>query len=75
MCSDRPTRADLWKIQGTVQSETEAVFDFSAKGGPAELSGTFDGDGILFSDGNKWGKVPNGTKNRRPEDMSTLKSG
>lgn len=75
MCSDRPTRGDLWKITGSVKSETEAVFDFSPKGGPASLTATFDGSGILFSDGNKWGKVPYATNDRRPKDMSTLKSG
>eukprot|EP00980_Cylindrotheca_fusiformis_P006933 scaffold1443_cov113-Cylindrotheca_fusiformis.AAC.7 len=54
-----------WKIQGKMKSDTEAVFDFSGKGGPSELSGTFDGDGILFSDGNKWGKAPTGNLGRR----------
>jgi hypothetical protein len=71
---DRPTRADLWKIQGKMKSNTVASIDFSPKGGPANLTGTWDGDGIVFPDGNKWTKVPFGTKNRLPKDMSTLKS-
>ncbi len=72
--SDRPTRSELWKIQGKVKSNTLASIDFSPKGGPADLTGTWDGSGIVFPDGNKWTKVPLGTKNRFPKDMSTLKS-
>lgn len=71
---DRPTRSDLWKIQGKMKSNTEAALDFSPKGGPAGVTGTWDGSGIVFPDGNKWTKVPMGTKNRFPKDMSTLKS-
>ncbi|KAL3941754.1 MAG: hypothetical protein SGBAC_003933 [Bacillariaceae sp.] len=73
MCSDRPTRDDLWKIQGKLLSDSEAIIDFSPKGGPASLKAKYDG-GIIFPDGNKWTKVPFGTNDRRPEDMSTLKS-
>jgi len=72
--ADRPTRSDLWKIQGKMKSNTVASLDFSPKGGPSNLPGTFDGDGIVFPDGNKWTKVPQGTNDRRPKDMSTLKS-
>jgi hypothetical protein len=75
MCTDRPTREDLWKIQGQIKSETDAVLDFSPKGGPAILAATWDKDGIVFPDGNKWTKVSYGTNERRPKDMSTLKSG
>jgi hypothetical protein len=71
---NRPTRSDLWKIQGTVKSDTKVFIDFSPKGGPADLVGKWDGDGIVFPDGNKWTKVPLGTKNRFPKDMKTLKS-
>ena len=71
---DRPTRSDLWKIQGKMKSNTVAALDFSPKGGPAGVTGTWDGSGIVFPDGNKWTKVPLGTKNRFPKDMSTLKS-
>merc|ERR1719223_1122857 len=78
MCSetDRPTRSDLWKIEGKMKSNTVAALDFSPKGGPAGVTGTWDGTGIVFPDGNKWTKVAYGTKtrNRFPEDMSTLKS-
>jgi hypothetical protein len=77
MCTDRPTRSDLWKVQGTVnRNNLEAVIDFSPKGGPSNLKATFDnGDkSIVFPDGNRWTKVVGGTRNRLPEDMSTLKS-
>mmetsp|Transcript_19432 Transcript_19432/g.42456 ORF Transcript_19432/g.42456 Transcript_19432/m.42456 type:complete len:166 (-) Transcript_19432:136-633(-) len=40
-----PTKAD------------ELLIDFSPKGGPKDLVGKWDGDGILFPDGNKWKKV------------------
>mmetsp|Transcript_39509 Transcript_39509/g.95560 ORF Transcript_39509/g.95560 Transcript_39509/m.95560 type:complete len:177 (+) Transcript_39509:73-603(+) len=73
MCSDRPTRGDLWKIQGKLLSNSDAVIDFSPKGGPASLKASYDG-GIVFPDGNKWTKIAGGTNDRRPEDMSTLKS-
>jgi hypothetical protein len=73
MCTDRPTREDLWKIQGKLKSNTEATIDFSPKGGPANLLASYQ-DGIVFPDGNKWTKVPTGTNDRRPKDMTTLKS-
>lgn len=74
MCKDRPTRADLWKIQGAMKSNTEALIDFSPKGGPAKLLAKWEDGAIVFPDGNKWTKVAIGTNNRRPADMSTLKS-
>jgi hypothetical protein len=74
ICTDRPTRADLWKVEGTVKSGNSAIIDFSPKGGPSNLVATYEDGGIVFPDGNKWTKVTRGTPNRRPEDMSTLKS-
>lgn len=74
MCTDRPTRADLWKVEGTVKSTTEAYVDFSPKGGPSKLLAKFEDGGIVFPDGNKWVKVAGGTSDRLPADMSTLKS-
>uniref|UniRef100_A0A7S3P3S8 Lipoprotein n=1 Tax=Amphora coffeiformis TaxID=265554 RepID=A0A7S3P3S8_9STRA len=70
----RPTREQLWKLQGKVVKDKEAVIDFSPKGGPDKLVATWDGSGMVFPDGNKWTKVIGGTNDRRPEDMSTLKS-
>ena len=74
MCKGRPERSDLWAINGKLKSKEEASFDFSPKGGPANLPGKWDGDGIVFPDGNKWSKVLTGTPERRPADMTTLKS-
>merc|ERR1712127_1093539 len=74
MCSERPSREDLWKVQGKVKSNTAATIDFSSKGGPADMLAQWDQDGIVFPDGNKWKKVAMGTNDRRPKDMSTLKS-
>jgi len=70
------TFKDLWSIQGKVLSKNEAVIDFSPKGGPANLLAKIsdDGTGIVFPDGNKWTKVVDGTPERLPKDMSTIKS-
>lgn len=74
-CTDRPTREELWKVQGQVnRNNVEAIIDFSPKGGPENLKATFIDGGIVFPDGNKWTKVFGGTNDRRPKDMSTLKS-
>ena len=73
-CTDRPTRADLWKVEGTVRTTAEAYVDFSPKGGPTKMLAKFEDGGIVFPDGNKWTKVAGGTKDRLPLDMSTLKS-
>mmetsp|Transcript_92981 Transcript_92981/g.259021 ORF Transcript_92981/g.259021 Transcript_92981/m.259021 type:complete len:194 (-) Transcript_92981:127-708(-) len=35
----------------------ELVIDFSPKGGPKDVVGRWEGDGIRFPDGNKWAKV------------------
>lgn len=74
ICKDRPERSEIWTIGGKLKSKDEASFDFSPKGGPENLSGQWDTNGILFPDGNKWVKIPQGTPERRPADMSTLKS-
>lgn len=52
----------LWKLSGEV-SESSIVVDFSPKGGPANLKGTFLKDntsdgGIQWPDGNFWTKKP-----------------
>lgn len=74
MCTGRPERSDLWSIEGKLLNKDTAALDFSSKGGPAGVKGTWDGDGIVFPDGNKWTKVTGGTPRRLPKDMSTLKS-
>ncbi|CAE7827113.1 DRG2 [Symbiodinium sp. CCMP2456] len=35
----------------------EITIDFSKKGGPAGVVGKWEGDGIVFPDGNKWKKI------------------
>jgi hypothetical protein len=75
ICKDRPARSEVWSVAGKLKSKDEASFDFSSKGGPANLVGKWDTDGILFPDGNKWLKVPIGTPERLPLDRKTLTSG
>mmetsp|Transcript_41937 Transcript_41937/g.75567 ORF Transcript_41937/g.75567 Transcript_41937/m.75567 type:complete len:195 (+) Transcript_41937:50-634(+) len=74
-CKERPSRGDLWKVTGKTKGKDEAFLDFSSKGGPKDLVGKWDGSGIVFPDGNKWTKLVNPDKSRRPEDMSTLSEG
>jgi hypothetical protein len=74
ICKDRPERSELWSVGGKLQSKEEISFDFSPKGGPKAVPAKWDVDGIVFPDGNKWVKIPEGTPDRRPADMSTLKS-
>jgi hypothetical protein len=75
ICKDRPERSEIWTVGGKLKSREEASFDFSSKGGPANLPGKWDTDGILFPDGNKWVKIAGGTPDRLPADMRTLTSG
>lgn len=74
VCTERPTRDDLWKVEGTIKGPNTAFIDFSPKGGPDKLLAKYEDGGIVFPDGNKWTKVARGTPARRPKDMSTLKS-
>ena len=75
-CTERPAREAVWSIGGTLTSDDTISVDFSPKGGPKTLAGklTKDKNGIVFPDGNTWVKQPNGTPNRLPKDLSTLKS-
>ena len=74
MCTEPPAKRDaLWTVKGPLKGNT-AVLDFSSKGGPAALPAKYQDGAIVFPDGNAWTKVPNGTPERLPKDMSTLKS-
>lgn len=42
-----------WTLTGKVDGDNILV-DFSPKGGPKDLKGLWDGDGIRWPDGNKW---------------------
>mmetsp|Transcript_12380 Transcript_12380/g.39117 ORF Transcript_12380/g.39117 Transcript_12380/m.39117 type:complete len:172 (-) Transcript_12380:291-806(-) len=74
-CDARPEVSAVWKLTGSVAESGESIaIDFSPKGGPKDLLGVWEGDGIKFPDGNKWTKVPNGTPSRRPASLATLNS-
>eukprot|EP00547_Thalassionema_nitzschioides_P006900 CAMPEP_0194199986 /NCGR_PEP_ID=MMETSP0156-20130528/791_1 /TAXON_ID=33649 /ORGANISM="Thalassionema nitzschioides, Strain L26-B" /LENGTH=180 /DNA_ID=CAMNT_0038924943 /DNA_START=88 /DNA_END=630 /DNA_ORIENTATION=- len=73
-CTERPNREQLWKVDGKIKNNAEALIDFSSKGGPKDLLAKYADGGIVFPDGNKWTKVIAGTNTRRPKDMTTLKS-
>ena len=59
--SDRSSTVTSWTLPtkaGKGQDESDVIIiDFSPKGGPKDLKGTFEVDGIRWSDGNKWTKV------------------
>ena len=74
MCTSRPQREELWSIEGKLLDKDTVALDFSSKGGPANVKGSWEEGGIVFPDGNKWQKVPYGTPDRLPKDMTTLKS-
>lgn len=44
-----------WALDGKVDGNTILV-DFSPKGGPKDLKGVWEGNGIRWPDGNKWTK-------------------
>ena len=76
-CSGRPEQADVWKLTSTVAEDDSTIrVDFSPKGGPRNVLGkaeTLDGvTTIVFPDGNRWTKVPNGTPDRKPKELKTL---
>eukprot|EP00621_Florenciella_sp_RCC1693_P006004 CAMPEP_0182535684 /NCGR_PEP_ID=MMETSP1323-20130603/18510_1 /TAXON_ID=236787 /ORGANISM="Florenciella parvula, Strain RCC1693" /LENGTH=237 /DNA_ID=CAMNT_0024745849 /DNA_START=35 /DNA_END=748 /DNA_ORIENTATION=+ len=49
---DRPT----WKLNGEIDGNG-VLIDFRPKGGPPNLLGKFDGEGVTFPDGNRWPKT------------------
>ena len=76
-CVGRPEQGDVWKLQATVAEDDSTIrIDFSPKGGPRNLLGkgqTLGGETeIVFPDGNRWTKVPNGTPQRRPKELKTM---
>jgi len=47
-----------WIIRANYKSGADTMtFDFSPKGGPSDVVGKWDKDGIIFPDGNKWTMV------------------
>jgi hypothetical protein len=79
-CEGTPTIGDVWKLEGKVSEAGDTItVDFSPKteGRVGLLVGKYDefnGEGIVWPDGNKWTKVPGGTPSRRPPAV-TLNSG
>jgi hypothetical protein len=46
-----------WNLTGQVGTDGASILvDFTPKGGPPNLKGTWDGSGIVWPDGNKWTK-------------------
>jgi hypothetical protein len=45
---------NAWTLQGKVVDNDSILVDFTPKGGPKDLKGVWDGDGIRWPDGNKW---------------------
>ena len=60
--SDDGTWMKMWYLKGSITGEakTQIHFDFSPKGGPADLEGTWSTApaAITWPDGNAWTKVP-----------------
>mmetsp|Transcript_23215 Transcript_23215/g.46594 ORF Transcript_23215/g.46594 Transcript_23215/m.46594 type:complete len:179 (+) Transcript_23215:33-569(+) len=55
-CNGEPDLVS-WKLEGKVAETGDKILvDFTPKGGPKDLTGTWDKDGIVFPDGNKWAK-------------------
>jgi hypothetical protein len=47
-----------WTLTGQVGGDGSSILvDFTPKGGPPNLKGTWDGSGIMWPDGNKWTKT------------------
>mmetsp|Transcript_1867 Transcript_1867/g.4735 ORF Transcript_1867/g.4735 Transcript_1867/m.4735 type:complete len:156 (-) Transcript_1867:57-524(-) len=48
-----------WALSARLEEESgdSVLIDFSPKGGPKNLLGTWDTNGIKFPDGNKWTKI------------------
>ena len=60
--NDAGTGSVEWTLTGKLGAEKGSILiDFSPKGGPKDLLGTFDGSGIVFPDGNRWPQVDEAT--------------
>ncbi|EKX44660.1 hypothetical protein GUITHDRAFT_152936 [Guillardia theta CCMP2712] len=54
-----------WRLNGKVDGKKIFV-DFSPKGGPKDLLGNWEDDGIRWPDNNKWTKI---TQKTYPQDL------
>mmetsp|Transcript_12332 Transcript_12332/g.28264 ORF Transcript_12332/g.28264 Transcript_12332/m.28264 type:complete len:169 (+) Transcript_12332:78-584(+) len=51
-------KLERWTLPATYTPGSDTlVIDFSPKGGPKDVKGTWDGNGIRFPDGNKWTRL------------------
>ena len=55
-CTGAPEEV-AWKLGGKLTDAGDLFIDFSPKGGPKDLLGKWDKDGVVFPDGNKWSKI------------------
>jgi hypothetical protein len=55
-CSEGGSTQTVWRLSGKVKGD-QILVDFSPKGGPKNLVGKWEGDGIRWEDSNKWTKV------------------
>uniref|UniRef100_A0A7S1PK29 Uncharacterized protein n=1 Tax=Alexandrium catenella TaxID=2925 RepID=A0A7S1PK29_ALECA len=46
-----------WNLMANWKPGDTLLFDFSSKGGPKDVEGKWEGDGIRFPDGNKWKRI------------------
>ena len=72
------TAGKKWTLQGTVTPDGAGImstvrFDFSPTGGPATLSGQFDGSSIRWEDGNTWTKVEEEEPSTKRNSVMTAK--
>ncbi len=55
-CTGAPEEVK-WKLAGKLTDTGDLFIDFTPKGGPKDLLGKWDSDGVVFPDGNKWSKI------------------
>ena len=74
--SDDGVWMNFWYLQGS-SSGSQVQFDFSPKGGPADLEGTWSTTpaAITWPDGNSWTKVPAAAAVVQPELSDNDRSG
>ncbi|CAE6945430.1 unnamed protein product [Symbiodinium natans] len=65
---EKDAKTKKWYLiarKGSEGVSDELIIDFSPKGGPKDAVAKWDGDGIVFPDGNRWSKIK-----RKPEDAA-----
>jgi len=62
---EKDMKTKKWYLVATKGADDELIIDFSPKGGPKDAVAKWDGDGIVFPDGNRWSKIK-----RKPEEAA-----